>query len=150
MEKEQEVMVETAEAAAPVENTAKRKSNASVPVDQFDWDSFEEDSSEADRKADEEKYNQTLSKVVENEVVEGTVMAVGKREVLVNIGYKSEGVINISEFRYNPDIKVGDKVEVYVETEGPADSLAQKGTLTPFMGSRERGLREGRDRQGLC
>ena len=116
MEKEQEVMVETAEAAAPVENTAKRKSNASVPVDQFDWDSFEEDSSEADRKADEEKYNQTLSKVVENEVVEGTVMAVGKREVLVNIGYKSEGVINISEFRYNPDIKVGDKVEVYVET----------------------------------
>ena len=109
-------MVETAEAAAPVENTAKRKSNASVPVDQFDWDSFEEDSSEADRKADEEKYNQTLSKVVENEVVEGTVMAVGKREVLVNIGYKSEGVINISEFRYNPDIKVGDKVEVYVET----------------------------------
>ena len=61
MEKEQEVMVETAEAAAPVENTAKRKSNASVPVDQFDWDSFEEDSSEADRKADEEKYNQTLS-----------------------------------------------------------------------------------------
>ena len=49
MEKEQEVMVETAEAAAPVENTAKRKSNASVPVDQFDWDSFEEDSSEADR-----------------------------------------------------------------------------------------------------
>ena len=65
MEKEQEVMVETAEAAAPVENTAKRKSNASVPVDQFDWDSFEEDSSEADRRADEEKYNQTLSKVVE-------------------------------------------------------------------------------------
>ena len=110
-------MVETAEeAAAPAENTAKRKSNASVPVDQFDWDSFEEDSSEADRRADEEKYNQTLSKVVENEVVEGTVMAVNKREVLVNIGYKSEGVINISEFRYNPDIKVGDKVEVYVET----------------------------------
>ena len=91
MEKEQEVMVETAEeAAAPAENTAKRKSNASVPVDQFDWDSFEEDSSEADRRADEEKYNQTLSKVVENEVVEGTVMAVNKREVLVNIGYKSE------------------------------------------------------------
>ena len=122
MEKEQEVMVETpevenAEAAPAVEEVApKRVSNASVPVDQFDWDSFEEGTSEADRKADEELYNQTLSKVVENEVVEGTVMAIGKREVLVNIGYKSEGVINISEFRYNPDLKVGDKVEVYVET----------------------------------
>ena len=122
MEKEQEVMVETSEventeAAPAVEEVApKRVSNASVPVDQFDWDSFEEGTSEADRKADEEMYNQTLSKVVENEVVEGTVMAIGKREVLVNIGYKSEGVINISEFRYNPDLKVGDKVEVYVET----------------------------------
>ena len=122
MEKEQEVMVETSEventeAAPAVEEVApKRVSNASVPVDQFDWDSFEESTSEADRKADEEMYNQTLSKIVENEVVEGTVMAIGKREVLVNIGYKSEGVINISEFRYNPDLKVGDKVEVYVET----------------------------------
>ena len=103
--------VAVVDAAAP-----KRRSNASVPVDKFDWDSFEEDTPYADRKADEEMYNQTLSKVVENEVVEGTVMAVGKREVLVNIGYKSEGVINISEFRYNPDLKVGDKVEVYVET----------------------------------
>ena len=109
--------VENTEAAPAVEEVApKRVSNASVPVDQFDWDSFEEGTSEADRKADEEMYNQTLSKVVENEVVEGTVMAIGKREVLVNIGYKSEGVINISEFRYNPDLKVGDKVEVYVET----------------------------------
>ena len=127
-------MTETAEVEAPVEKketaesyqeeaapvvdamAPKRKSNASVPVDKFDWDSFEEDTPYADRKADEEMYNQTLSKVVENEVVEGTVMAIGKREVLVNIGYKSEGVINISEFRYNPDLKVGDKVEVYVET----------------------------------
>ena len=94
-----------------------RKSNASVPVDQFDWDSFEKDAIyDVDKAQIEESYNQTLSKVVENEVVEGVVMAVNKREVLVNIGYKSEGVINIGEFRYNPDIKVGDKVEVYVET----------------------------------
>ena len=100
-------------AQAPIE----RKSNASVPVDQFDWESFEKDAPyDLDRNTIEESYNQTLSKVVEHEVVEGVVMAVNKREVLVNIGYKSEGVINISEFRYNPDIKPGDKVEVYVET----------------------------------
>ena len=102
-----------------VENhSGQRKSNASVPGDQFDWDSFENDAeySKEDKVKLEDSYSQTLSKVVENEVVEGTVMAVNKREVLVNIGYKSEGVINISEFRYNPDLKVGDTVEVYVET----------------------------------
>ncbi|MDY6183273.1 MAG: 30S ribosomal protein S1, partial [Candidatus Cryptobacteroides sp.] len=60
--------------------------------------------------------DQTLSKIVENEVVEGTVTAISKREVIVNIGYKSEGVIQAPEFRYNPDLKVGDKVEVYVES----------------------------------
>ena len=100
-----------------MDQTIARKSNASVPVDQFDWDSFEQDALyDVDKKTIEDSYNQTLSKVVEHEVVEGVVMAVNKREVLVNIGYKSEGVINISEFRYNPDIKPGDKVEVYVET----------------------------------
>ena len=110
MTKEKEMMDA---AQAPIE----RKSNASVPVDQFDWESFEKDAPyDLDRNTIEESYNQTLSKVVEHEVVEGVVMAVNKREVLVNIGYKSEGVINISEFRYNPDIKPGDKVEVYVET----------------------------------
>ena len=103
--------------STPAVEVKTRKSNASVPVDQFDWDSFEKDAIyDLDKSQIEESYNQTLSKVVENEVVEGVVMAVNKREVLVNIGYKSEGVINIGEFRYNPDIKVGDKVEVYVET----------------------------------
>ncbi len=103
--------------STPAVEVKTRKSNASVPVDQFDWDSFEKDAIyDVDKSQIEESYNQTLSKVVENEVVEGVVMAVNKREVLVNIGYKSEGVINIGEFRYNPDIKVGDKVEVYVET----------------------------------
>ncbi len=94
----------------------RRKSNASIPVDKFDWDAFENDALYSSDKASvEESYNQTLSKVIENEVVEGVVMGMNKREVLVNIGYKSEGIININEFRYNPDLKVGDKVEVYVE-----------------------------------
>ena len=60
-------------------------------------------------------YSDTLSTVIENEVVEGTVVGITKREVIVNIGYKSEGVISVNEFRYNPDLAVGDKVEVYVE-----------------------------------
>jgi small subunit ribosomal protein S1 len=57
-----------------------------------------------------------LSKIAENEIVEGSVVAITKREVIVNVGYKSEGVISITEFRYNPDLKIGDKIEVYVET----------------------------------
>ncbi len=105
------------EAPAIVDATKKRKSNASIPVDKFDWDAFEQDAEyDLDRSVVEESYNQTLSNVIENDVVEGVVMAMNKREVLVNIGYKSEGVINIAEFRYTPDLKVGDKVEVYVET----------------------------------
>ncbi|MDR1346995.1 MAG: 30S ribosomal protein S1 [Prevotellaceae bacterium] len=102
-----------------IERTAKRAgvSNASIPVDQFDWDKLgDEDLYESNKVEIEEKYNQTLSKVAENEVVEGTIAAITKREVIVNIGYKSEGVISIAEFRYNPDLKVGDKIEVYVET----------------------------------
>ncbi|MBQ0006319.1 MAG: 30S ribosomal protein S1 [Alistipes sp.] len=117
MSNENENKVVENEAVAPAAEIKKRKSNASIPVDQFNWDEFEKDAPyEEDKASIEESYNQTLSKVVENEVVEGTVMAINKREVLVNIGYKSEGVINVAEFRYNPELKVGDKVEVYVET----------------------------------
>lgn len=101
------------ETAAPKHKT----SNASIPVDKFDWDAFEKDTVyDTDKASIEDKYMQTLSKVVENDVVEGTVVALNKREVIVNIGYKSEGVISINEFRYNPELAVGDKVEVYVET----------------------------------
>lgn len=100
-------------------NEIKNVLNASVASNEFDWDAFE---SEASIYGDQKKedidaaYEQTLSKVVENEVVEGTVTAITKREVTVNIGYKSEGVIMAPEFRYNPELKVGDKVEVYVES----------------------------------
>ena len=91
--------------------------NASVAPEDFNWEEFEGsgvyDSTEKEeiRKA----YDQTLSKIVEGEVVEGEVTALNKREVVVTIGGKSEGVIAAPEFRYNPDLKVGDKVEVYVE-----------------------------------
>ena len=101
------------------EEIKKQQLNASVAPENFDWDSFENQDNiyggESKEKI-EEAYDQTLSNVVENEVVEGTVTSINKREVIVNIGYKSEGVIQAPEFRYNPDLKVGDKVEVLVES----------------------------------
>ena len=112
-----EAVLEAAEEPAVIVDAGKkRKSNASVPVDKFDWDAFENDADYgADKSIVEKEYNDTLSTVKENEVGEGTVVAINKREVIVNIGYKSEGVISINEFRYNPELAVGDKVEVYVE-----------------------------------
>jgi small subunit ribosomal protein S1 len=91
----------------------------SVAPEEFDWDAFEEGAvgGEAARKELEAMYDKTLSTIVENEVVDGTVVAINKREVVVNIGSKSEGVISASEFRYNDELKVGDKVEVLVETQ---------------------------------
>ncbi len=109
--------VEAAEARVEEEETKKQPvvSNASVKPEDFDWDAFESEGEYGDRKEVAAEYEKTLSKVVEGEVIEGTVTAIGKREVVVNIGYKSEGVIMAPEFRYNPDLKVGDTVEVYVE-----------------------------------
>ena len=106
------------EAPVAEKETKKSSLNASVAPEDFDWDAFEEtDNFGGASKADvEAAYDQTLSKVVENEVVEGEVTSINKREVIVSIGGKSEGVISAPEFRYNPDLKVGDKVEVFVES----------------------------------
>ena len=89
-----------------------------VTNENFDWNAFENDLGVYSQPKEEiaAAYDKTLSNVAVGEVVEGTVMSIGKREVVVNIGYKSEGVIPVSEFRYNPDLKVGDKIEVYVES----------------------------------
>ena len=88
------------------------------PLDDFNWDEFENGTNAGVSKEDLEKaYDETLNKVTEHQVVEGTVISVDKKEVIVNIGYKSDGIIPASEFRYNPDLKVGDKVEVYVENQ---------------------------------
>ncbi|MGL5959697.1 MAG: 30S ribosomal protein S1 [Bacteroidales bacterium] len=91
--------------------------NASVAIDQFDWNAFENEDSlyDSDKSTIKDRYNDTLSKVGTGEIIEGTIVSLDKREAVINIGYKSEGVVNISEFRYNPDLKVGDKIEVYVE-----------------------------------
>ena len=91
------------------------------PLDDFNWDEFENGGNANVSKEDLEKaYDETLNKVSEHQVVEGTVIAADKKEVIVNIGYKSDGIIPASEFRYNPDLKVGDKVEVYVENQEDA------------------------------
>jgi len=116
--KEEVVEVKTEE-EAKAEKPAAKKEEAKVE-EEFDWDNIsnKEDSYSAEERAKmEEMYNETLSTVVENEVIDGTVVNISKREVVINIGYKSEGVVNANEFRYNPELKVGDTVEVLVETQ---------------------------------
>ena len=89
-----------------------------VANENFDWNAFENDLGvyDQDKAQITEAYDKTLSNVNVGEVVEGTVTGVNKREVIVKVGYKSEGIIPVSEFRYSPDLKVGDKIEVYVES----------------------------------
>jgi len=91
-----------------------------VPNEEFNWESYEKGEERTDGKSADELaglYDETLSTVKDKEVVLGTVTAMNKREVVVNIGYKSDGVVPMSEFRYNPELKVGDKVEVYIENQ---------------------------------
>jgi small subunit ribosomal protein S1 len=87
----------------------------------FDWDNVSNKRdvkySEEERKKLEADYDKTLSTIVENQVVDGTVIAKNSREVVISVGYKSEGIVPMNEFRYNPDLQVGDKVEVYVENQ---------------------------------
>ncbi len=108
----------------PVEKAKEQVKDAgnSVLIEsdpQFDWDKYEEGDYQSElKKSDLEKmYNDTLSAIKVNEVVDGTVISMNKREVVVNIGYKSEGVVSLNEFRYDPDLKIGDKVEVYIESQ---------------------------------
>ena len=90
-----------------------------APIEDFNWDAYENGESVASASHEEleKAYDNTLNKVNDREVVDGTVIAMIKREVVVNIGYKSDGIIPMSEFRYNPELKVGDTVEVYIENQ---------------------------------
>jgi small subunit ribosomal protein S1 len=90
-----------------------------TPIEDFDWEAFEKGETAGEKSREEltKSYDETLNTVKDKEITEGTVIAINKREVVVNIGYKSDGVISISEFRYNPDLKVGDKVEVFIENQ---------------------------------
>ena len=90
-----------------------------APLEDFDWEAYEQGDSNTtvSREAQTEAYEGSLNKVSDHDVVDGTVISMNKREVVVNIGFKSDGIIPMSEFRYNPDLKVGDTVEVYVENQ---------------------------------
>lgn len=89
------------------------------PLEDFDWASYAEGDtySKESREKLAESYDSTLSKISDKEVVNGIVTSMNKREVVVNIGYKSDGVVSMNEFRYNPDLKIGDEVEVYIESQ---------------------------------
>ena len=89
------------------------------PIEDFDWDSYE-NGQDVEGKSREElvkTYDESLNTIKDKEVIEGTVISINKREVVVNIGYKSDGIIPMNEFRYNPDLKIGDTVEVYIENQ---------------------------------
>jgi len=88
-----------------------------LSLQNFDWEAYENESLGKQNEETLGKYDATLSAIKENEVVEGTVISINKREVVVNVGYKSDGIVPAAEFRYDPDLKVGDKVEVYVESK---------------------------------
>ena len=90
-----------------------------APAADFDWDSYAKgDVMTSEAKAElTAKYDNTLNQVKDKEVVMGTIISMNKREVVVNIGFKSDGIIPMSEFRYNPDLKIGDKVEVFIENQ---------------------------------
>ena len=89
------------------------------PIEDFDWEAFEkgETQGEKSREELEKTYDESLNTIKDKEVTEGTVIAINKREVVVNIGYKSDGIIPLNEFRYNPELKVGDNVEVFIENQ---------------------------------
>lgn len=95
------------------------------PVNDFDWDAYENGDvlTNISKEELEGKYSKTLNVVKDKDVVMGTVISMNKREVVVNVGYKSDGVVSMNEFRYNPELKIGDQVEVYIES--PEDKKGQ-------------------------
>ena len=88
-----------------------------LSLQNFDWDAYEAQMQGTKNEVETSKYNETLNAIKDNEVVEGTVITINKREVVVNVGYKSDGIVPAAEFRYNPELKVGDKVEVYIQSQ---------------------------------
>ncbi len=89
------------------------------PIADFDWEAYANGETKGEKTREEltKTYDESLNTVRDKDVIEGTIIALNKREAVVNIGYKSDGIIPMSEFRYNPDIKVGDTVEVFIENQ---------------------------------
>lgn len=115
--------VEETTGTEPVKKTGVKKAapkqEKAAPQSDFDWEAYEKGEIHTDISKEKltETYNQTLNKINDREVVIGTITSLNKREVVVNIGYKSDGIVSMTEFRYNPELKVGDEVEVYIESQ---------------------------------
>ncbi|MBN2634970.1 MAG: 30S ribosomal protein S1, partial [Prolixibacteraceae bacterium] len=110
---------ETQEVKEEKPSTKKETKETSAEPEEFDWSSLEvglDAYSEKERENLANMYNDTLNTVSEKEVLEGTVISLNKREVVVDIGYKSDGIVSLNEFRYNPELKIGDKVDVFIES----------------------------------
>ncbi|HMB17543.1 MAG TPA: 30S ribosomal protein S1, partial [Candidatus Paceibacterota bacterium] len=124
---QEESLAEEEKSEAPQEESKKPlddKKEETPQQEEFDWDNIDADTDDykpEEREKYQQLYDQTLSTIKEKEVVEGTVVSITKKEVVINIGYKSEGVVSKSEFRHNPDLKPGDKVEVYIESQEDKD-----------------------------
>jgi len=124
---QEESLTEEEKSEAPQEESKKpldNKNEETPQQEEFDWDNIDADTDDykpEEREKYQQLYDQTLSTIKEKEVVEGTVVSITKKEVVINIGYKSEGVVSKSEFRHNPDLKPGDKVEVYIESQEDKD-----------------------------
>ena len=114
-----EEVVEVIEEAPSAKKQPKKAEKPAGPNADFDWDAYEKGDvlSEKSHEELEKVYDETLNAIKDHEVVEGTVISINKREVVVNVGFKSDGIVPTSEFRYNPELKVGDKVEVYIESQ---------------------------------
>ncbi|NOX84554.1 MAG: 30S ribosomal protein S1 [Chlorobi bacterium] len=125
-EKQPEVAEEKQEVVAEEEKTEEKEATPAEKSDEpaeFDWEALGKKQdlySKDERSKLEEVYAQTLSSITEHEVIQGTVVSISNREVVVNIGYKSDGVLPFNEFRYNPELKVGDVVDIYVENQEDA------------------------------
>jgi len=121
MEENQNIQEEVKPVAEVIEEApaATKKEQPAAPAADFDWDAYEKGDILSTQEKENLKniYDNTLNAIKDKEVVEGTVISINKREVVVNVGYKSDGIVPMSEFRYNPDLKVGDKVEVYIESQ---------------------------------
>ena len=126
-----ENVAEVVENAPAVEAKPRQKrdfTSAYGSLENFDWDKIDDDGDKyaADEKARlEDLYTKSFKSVDENAVIMGKVVSISSREVVVNIGFKSDGVINASELRYNPDLKIGDEIEVYVESQEDANGQLQ-------------------------
>lgn len=115
-----EPVAETKEVKETAKKAAPKKKAEIKPLEDFDWDrigKYEDSYSTSEKEEMEKVYDETLKSIAAQEVLEGTVVAKSNRDVVINVGYKSEAVISISEFRYNPDLKAGDKVEVFVVSQ---------------------------------